>query len=137
MKQILRKKEFYFEAWQYTLIVYFQRETPIEEIAKKASKKNSELKELIKGDWNIDPAAMTLHPPKQSRSYMILNEGVTVGILSHETIHIVTDLFGKSNTEHNEHTDELYAYYSQHIFEKLVQYVLCTLKIPTKSFLNL
>lgn len=136
MREVLKKKEFFFDTIQYTLIVYFQRRTTVEEIGNKAGKKNEEVKKEMKGEWNIEPAAILLTPDKVSRSYMIFNDEITVGVLQHEVIHVVWDIFEKSNLNHNTHTDEMFAYYSQHIFEKLVSYVINDLKIPAKGFLN-
>lgn len=138
MAHRLRKKEILIDSFGYTVHVYYQKAANVEEMAKKIGKKNATVKKSMEGSWKVIPAALVLYDDKEGyESFMFISDDVTNDIICHEVIHVITDLFNKTNTIHNEHTDELYAYLSQFLFQELVKHIIQVLKVPTKSFLNL
>lgn len=67
---------------------------------------------------------------------VLFNKGVTMNIIVHESIHISQAFFCNVGSQHNEQTDELYAYATEKIFTDIVNTLVNKFKIPKSSLLK-
>jgi len=80
--------------------------------------------------------AVTITLSEDRLVYIVMDKNSDISMLHHECIHAATYLFYLIQTNHNQSTDEVFAYLSDTLFTECYKMLLGQFKIPKKSFLT-
>ena len=133
---VLRKVDKIFEATGYHLFIYYHKDLTVKEIYNKVIQVDKNLKgkgfEPETQDCNV---AYTL-TNNSGVSILIVNSKTDLAQIHHECVHVTMEMFEYVGAEHTEETDELFAYYSQHVFEFVVRTLMTKFDVPVKNLLS-
>ena len=123
-----------FHSLQYEIVTIYKKDASITDIVNEAIKDFPELGFMTEDQYS-GAGAITILPPNSSRTiYMIYGEDLTYDIVAHESIHATSFSFYLVQTQHNEQTEEIYAYNFQSILIEITRVLLDEFKIDKELF---
>lgn len=112
------------------LTILYKRNSNLDEVFKSSIISYPILSQVEKPDANT--LSMVYRSSEDSEIFLFLGKDISLSIIVHECIHIVSEIFAIMGVSHNPETEEFYAYIMDYTFEQVYNYCkdILNLKLP-------
>lgn len=102
-----------------------------------AAKKYPQLRMLLQEDWSRDnTVSFVWRHPGSSTIFLFITDEMTIDIVVHESVHVVSRIFEIIGAPITEDTEEFFAYYQETMFRDILKTLKNKFNFTPKMYFN-